>query len=87
MTLRKNITIEEEDFLTISQHCKKVGKTLSEFLREAALDIIAKQEQLDLYDYLNKNISFVSAQEQREFDELDLDFETTGKALTLDDIL
>ena len=87
MTLRKNITINEDDFLTISRHCKKIGKTVSEFLREAALETIAQSEQLDLYDYLIKNLPFVSDEEQAEFEALALNFETQGRELKIDDIL
>ena len=87
MTLRKNITIEEEEFSIISRYCKKLGKSFSEFLRDAALNEINKAEEEDLYNYLIKNVSFVSKQEQKEFEELDLDFEAKGKELSLDDIL
>lgn len=87
MTLRKNITIEEEDYAIISRYCKKIGKSFSEFLRDSALNEINKVEEKDLYNYLIKNVTFASKQEQKEFEKLDLDFETKGKELTLDDVL
>ena len=87
MTLRKNITIEEEDFSIISRHCKKLGKSFSEFLRDAALNEINKSEEEDLYNYLIKNISFASKQEQKEFDMLDLELDVKGKEISIDDIL
>lgn len=87
MTLRRNITINEEDCSIIDRYCKKLGKSFSEFLREAALNEINKAEELDLYNYLIKNVPFVSKQEQKEFEKLDIDFEEKGKELTLDDIL
>lgn len=87
MTLRKNITIEEEDYSIISRYCKKIGKSFSEFLRDSALNEINKVEEKDLYNYLIKNVTFASKQEQKEFEKLDLDFETKGKELTLDDVL
>lgn len=87
MTLRKNITIEEEDYSIISRYCKKIGKSFSEFLRDSALNEINKVEEKDLYNYLIKNVTFASKQEQKEFEKLDLDFEIKGKELTLDDVL
>ena len=87
MALRKSITIDEDDFLTISRHCKKIGKTLSEFLRDTALDVIAQSERIDLYDYLIKTVPFVSDEEQVEFETLALDFESQGRELSVDDIL
>ena len=87
MSLRKNITIDEEEYSIISRYCKKIGKSFSEFLREVALNEIRKVEEEDLYTYRIKNVSFASKQEQKEFEKLDLDFETKGKELTLDDIL
>ena len=87
MSLRKNITIEEEDFSIISRYCKKIGKSFSEFLRDSALSEISRAEEIDLYNYLIKNISFVSKQEQKEFEKMDLDFEEKGRELSLDDIL
>lgn len=87
MTLRKNITIDEEEYSLISSYCKKIGKTFSEFLRDAALNAISKSEDMDLYDYLIQNVSFVSAKEQKEFEGADIDFEERGRELTLDEIL
>ena len=87
MSLRKNITIEEEEFSIISRYCKKIGKSFSEFLRDSALSEIRRAEEIDLYNYLIKNISFVSKQEQKEFEKMDLDFEEKGRELSLDDIL
>ena len=87
MTLRKNITIDEEDYSIISRYCKKIGKSFSEFLRDSALNEINKVEEKDLYNYLIKNVTFASKQEQKEFEKLDLDFEIKGKELTLDDVL
>ena len=87
MTLRKNITIENEEYSIISRYCKKIGKSFSEFLRDAALNEIQRTEEEDLYNYLIKNVSFVSKQEQEEFEKLDLDLDEKGKELTVDDIL
>ena len=87
MTLRKNITIKEEDYSLISDYCKKIGKSFSEFLRDVAMEVIQKSEEMDLYDYLIQNVSFVSKKEQEEFEELDLDLENKGRELKVDDIL
>lgn len=87
MALRKNITISEEDYETIMGYCRKAGTTFSEFLREAALYVIKKNEDMDLYSYLVKNTSYVDEQEQAEFDAMNIESEVNGRELTLDDIL
>ena len=87
MILRKNITIPEEEYEMIDRYCKRVGKTFSEFLREAAMSVIGRSEETNLYDYLVKNVSFVCEEEQKEFEALDIDLEERGEELKVDDIL
>lgn len=87
MSLRKNITISEEDYEIIMDYCRKAGTTFSEFLREAALFMIKKNEEMDLYSYLVKNTDYVDEQEQAEFNEMNIDSEANGRELTLDDVL
>ena len=87
LTIRKNITLEAEDYDTIVRFCKKTGTSFSRFLRDAALTIIKTAEEQDLYTYLINNTSYVSDEEQEEFDTRNIDFEPESRELSLDDIL
>lgn len=87
MALRKNITISEEDYDAINSYCRKVGKTFSEFLRDSALEVVRREEETELLEYLIRNVSFVSEEEQEEFEKMELDLEERGRELHVDDIL
>jgi len=41
-TIRKNITLKEEEAIIFNDYCKKTGQTLSELLRNSALKFICK---------------------------------------------
>ena len=87
-TLRKNITLSKDEYETISLFAKKQGLSFSEFLRTAALKVAKKSEDLDLLDFVTKNSEFVSAEEQKEFDKMNIDFnDIEGKELTIDEVL
>lgn len=87
MALRKNITISEEDYDAINSYCRKVGKTFSEFLRDSVLEVVRREEETGLLEYLIRNVSFVSKEEQEEFEKMELDLEERGRELSVDDIL
>ena len=57
MTIRKNITLKQEDYDLISNFILKKGYNFSEFLRETALERIKQEEEISLLDFLNSNIS------------------------------
>lgn len=87
-TLRKNITLSKVEYETISLFAKKQGLSFSEFLRNTALAAAEKSEEIDLLDFLTKNTKFVSAEEQKEFDEMNIDFNNLeGRELTIDEVL
>lgn len=87
-TIRKNITLTKSVYETINNYAKKRGMTFSEFLRETALQEIDRSEQMSLLEYINNNCAYLSPQEQKEIESLNIDFnDLSGKELTLDEIL
>lgn len=88
MTIRKNITLKQEDYDLISNFIFKKGYNFSEFLRETALERIKQEEEISLLDFLNSNISLLSKEEQLEIDSKNIDFsDISGEELKLKDVL
>ena len=93
-TLRKNITISEEDFIKISDFAHKKRVSVSELLRKAANFYIDVQEKIDLNEYLKQNCDFVSEEEQKELEswikelKSNTDYDSNeGQEVTLEDII
>lgn len=93
-TLRKNITIKEEDFEKISDYAYKKRFTFSEFLRKAAIFYIDVQESMNLSEYLRENCEFASKEEQEDIEKWikelrnNTDYDSNeGKVITLEDII
>ena len=87
-TIRKNITLPITTYKTINDYAKKCGMSFSEFLRDSALKEIVKKENLSLLEYINEKCSYMNNQEQKEIEDLNIDFDNlSGKELTLDEIL
>ncbi|WP_449675219.1 hypothetical protein ACTQKJ_01270 [Eggerthellaceae bacterium PR-HUZ602407-17] len=87
-TIRKNITLPEQIYKTISIYAQKRGVSFSEFLRESALEKISKNEDSSLLEYLNKNCDYVDDNEQEEIKSLKLNFaDGSGKELSLNELL
>ncbi|WP_067143462.1 hypothetical protein [Oceanivirga salmonicida] len=88
MTVRKNITLSENEYEIISDFASANGYTFSEFLRKVSLNFIKKHEEMTLLEFLNSNCKYVSKEEQIEFDNLDIDFnDLNGEELSLEDVL
>ncbi|WP_036459100.1 hypothetical protein [Mycoplasma leonicaptivi] len=88
MTIRKNITLKQEDYDLISNFISKKGYNFSEFLRETALQRIKQEEETSLLDFLNSNISSLSKEEQLEIDNKNIDFsDISAVELKLEDVL
>ncbi len=86
--IRKNISLADSEYQVISDFAKKNGYSFSELLRNATLDYIHKEEELDLVKFLNAHLDFVSEEEQREIDDLNIDFNNlNGEELSIDDFL
>jgi len=87
--LRKNISINSDDFYILSSFAKKVGISFSELVRKAALKYVEEQEKLDLSDFLRANYPFASDEEEAELTEIlkTLDLEESGKEIRIEEIL
>lgn len=78
--LRKSITIFKDDYEFIKNYANSINKSVSEVIRVLTIKQIEQEQNQELLDFLNNNCSFVSKEEQEEFDKLDIDFEdTSGK--------
>lgn len=87
-TLRKNITLSNEDYTTISNYARKQGISFSEFLRSTALNAIKQFEDIELLNFMVANCKPVDAIEQAEIDNMNIDFDDIdGKELSLDEVL
>ena len=87
--LRKNISINSDDFYILSSFAKTVGISFSELVRKATLKYVEEYEKLDLSDFLRANYPFASDKEEAELAEIlkTLDLEEPGKELNLADFL
>ena len=87
-TVRKNITLPITAYETINNYAKKCGMSFSEFLRDTALKTIIQNEKLSLLEYIKTNCSYVDEIEQKEIEDLNIDFDDVeGKEITLDEFL
>jgi len=89
-SLRKNITMKQEDYELIKENAKKRHMSFSEFLCSSALQRIENDSKLSLGEYLDKYTPLASKEESEEiakilenFDEDYEDFEE----LTIEDVL
>ncbi len=86
--IRKNISLSENEYEIIYDFAKKKGYSFSEILRRGALSYIKREEELDLVKFLNEHLDYVSEEEQREIDALNIDFnDLSGEELSIDDFL
>ena len=58
--IRKNISINKNDYEKIIDFCKKNGKSFSETVRKASLKYVEEMERKDLSDFLKENYPFAS---------------------------
>ncbi|MDO4197850.1 MAG: DUF6290 family protein [Erysipelotrichaceae bacterium] len=70
MTVRKNITMPDEEYQIISDYSKKTGISFSELLRKAALKFIEESEKQSLTEFLNANCEFVDDLEQEDLERI-----------------
>ena len=73
--LRKSITIFKDDYDFIKQYANSINKSVSEVMRALTIKQIKEEQNQELLSFLNNNCSFVSREEQEEFDKMDVDFE------------
>ncbi len=87
-TIRKNITIKEDAYKVINEYAKKQGISFSEMLWKSAIQKINQSEEMDLLSFLQENCKFVSEEEQKELDHMNIDFsDCSGKELSIDELL
>ncbi len=85
-TLTKHISINEDAYNSIEKQARLTGKSFSQFLIDCALESIRKDEELSLSEFLDKHCDYVSDEEQKEIDKLNLDYDSNdGERLTLED--
>lgn len=90
ITLRKNITLSEEENQIIQDFCKKIGKSFSEVMRTATLNYIKETEKQDLAQFLANNCEYVDSKEQEEIDKFMKKLENDsdeGREISLDELL
>ena len=82
-TVKKNITLPITVYNTIKDYTKKSGMSFSDFLIETTLKTIIESEKLSLLEYINFNCSYVDKTEQKEIEDLNIDFDSIeGKEIT-----
>ncbi|KXA09495.1 hypothetical protein HMPREF3217_00842 [Finegoldia magna] len=88
-TVRKNITLPENQNAVIERFVRNKGISFSEFLRIAAIEKIEREEKKELLEFLQENCEYVAEDEQKYFDNLGIDFSDTSdmKELDIDDVI
>ena len=87
--VRKNITLNAEQFYTMERFAKKVGISFSQLVEKATYDYVQEQENLDLAEFLRANCNPVPKEEENEIIEVlkEYDKNDPGRELTLEEIL
>ena len=65
-TVRKNITLKEEEVIIFNDYCKKARQTLSELLRNSALKVIKEVKEMNLAEYIKINYKKMGKEEGEE---------------------
>ncbi len=87
-TIRKNISLREEDYKIISEHAIKKGISFSEMLWSSAIQRINQAEEMDLLSFLKESCDFVSKEEQKEFEKMNIDLsDLSGEEISLNELL
>ena len=88
-TVRKNITLPENQNAVIERFVRNKGISFSEFLRIAAIEKIEREVKKELLEFLQENCEYVAEDEQKYFDDLGIDFSDTSdmKELDIDDVI
>ena len=88
--IRKSITIEESEYEKLNNIAHREKISFSEVIRKAMNIYIEQYEDISLSEYIKKNCSYVSDEEEKELldwlNESDLDSDE-GSELTLEQII
>lgn len=88
LTLRKHISLKENEYELIEKNARLLGLSFSEFLRKSALLVIEQNENLSLAEFLNKHSEAVSQKEKEEIEKLNIDYDDlSGEEMSIDDFL
>ncbi len=88
LTVRKHISLKEDEYELINKNARLLGLSFSEFLRKSALLFIEQKEELSLAEFLNKHCEHVSKEEQAEIDTMDIDYnDLDGEEMDINDFL
>jgi len=74
----------------IKEYCKKIGVTVSQFIRELAIGKIKNEEDMKLLEFINKNLGFVSEEEQQDIEKFMENYNKNNEEfveVSLDDLL
>lgn len=87
---RHNILFPEGEYQEIKDYCKKIGISVSQFIRELAIGKVREAEDRNLLNFINSNCSFVTAEEEQEIDNFMKNYDRSKDEFVevdLDDIL
>lgn len=88
LTVRKHISLKEDEYELIEKNARLLGLSFSEFLRKSALLFIQQKEELILAEFLNKNCEYVSKEEQAEIDAMNIDYsDLDGEEININELL
>lgn len=88
LTVRKHISLKEDEYELIEKNARLLGLSFSEFLRKSALLFIQQKEELSLAEFLNKNCEYVSKEEQTEIDAMNIDYsDLDGEEININELL
>lgn len=65
---RHNILFQDDEYQEIKDYCKKIGVSVSQFIRELAITKVREIEDKNLLEFINKNCGFVSSEEQKDIE-------------------
>ncbi|MGL4567515.1 MAG: plasmid mobilization protein, partial [Fusobacteriaceae bacterium] len=74
----------------IKDYCKKIGISVSQFIRELAIGKVREAEDRNLLNFINSNCSFVTGEEEQEIDNFMKNYDRSKDEFVevdLDDIL
>lgn len=65
---RHNILFPDNEYQEIKDYCKKIGISVSQFIREIAITKVRETEDRNLLNFINSNCDFVTSEEQQEIE-------------------
>ena len=87
---RHNILFPDHEYQEIKDYCKKIGISVSQFIRELAITKVREAEDKNLLNFINSNCSFVTSEEQQEIETFMKNYDKSKDEFVevdLDDIL